>query len=61
MIDIFPGKRMLQLRVKPLTHHELINVLASKEPVYREEEDAFNYWYFKFKINKLYDQIGTFL
>lgn len=34
-------KRMVQLRVHPLTHAELINALSTKDPVYREEEDAF--------------------
>lgn len=34
-------KRMVQLRVQPLTHIELVNALSSKDPVYREEEEAF--------------------
>lgn len=84
--DVITCKRMLQLRVKPLTHVELINALrlalwykfspkffsfvcqpkktrmkyrffpfiqyfdslpsnSAKEPVYREEEEAFLSWY----------------
>lgn len=34
-------KRMVQLRVQPLTHAELVNALAARDPVYREEEEAF--------------------
>lgn len=34
-------KRMVQLRTHPLTHAELVNALSFKDPVYREEEDAF--------------------
>lgn len=34
-------KRMVQLRTHPLTHAELINAISTKNPVYREEEDAF--------------------
>ncbi|CRK93455.1 CLUMA_CG006991, isoform A [Clunio marinus] len=43
--DVITCKRMLQLRVKPLTHVELINALSTKEPIYREEEEAFLTWY----------------
>lgn len=76
--DVITCKRMLQLRVKPLTHVELINALrfvrrkyiltfqlsagkqrrnyslslivllyrfSTKEPVYREEEEAFLSWF----------------
>ena len=32
---------MVQLRVHPLTHGELVNALSSRNPVYREEEEAF--------------------
>lgn len=32
---------MVQLRTHPLTHAELVNALSFKDPVYREEEDAF--------------------
>lgn len=34
-------KRMVQLRVHPLTHGELVNSLSSRDPVYKEEEEAF--------------------
>lgn len=33
---------MVQLRTHPLTHVELINALSTKDPVYKEEEDAFS-------------------
>lgn len=48
--DVITCKRMLQLRIKPLTHVELINALSIKEPVYREEEEAFLSWWAKVKI-----------
>lgn len=32
---------MVQLRVHPLTHGELVNALSLRSPVYREEEEAF--------------------
>lgn len=34
-------KRMVQLRVQPLTHVELVNALSTRDPVYKEEEEAF--------------------
>ena len=34
-------KRMVQLKVRPLTHLELINALSLRDPVYKEEEDTF--------------------
>ncbi|XP_072753681.1 IQ and AAA domain-containing protein 1-like isoform X2 [Anoplolepis gracilipes] len=39
--EVMTTKRMVQLRTHPLTHAELVNALSSKDPVYREEEDAF--------------------
>lgn len=45
-------KRMLQLRVQPLTHAELINTLSSKDPVYKEEEEAFNLWWGKTPLGR---------
>ncbi|XP_031776762.1 dynein regulatory complex protein 11 [Nasonia vitripennis] len=45
--EVMTTKRMVQLRVQPLTHIELINALSLKDPVYREEEDAFLNWYSK--------------
>ncbi|XP_015588089.1 dynein regulatory complex protein 11 [Cephus cinctus] len=45
--EVMTTKRMVQLRVQPLTHGELVNALSAKEPVYREEEDAFLTWFSK--------------
>ncbi|XP_070518550.1 dynein regulatory complex protein 11 [Cardiocondyla obscurior] len=39
--EVMTTKRMVQLRTHPLTHVELVNALSFKDPVYREEEDAF--------------------
>ncbi|GAB1866288.1 DRC11 protein [Camponotus japonicus] len=39
--EMMTTKRMVQLRTHPLTHAELVNALSFKDPVYREEEDAF--------------------
>ncbi|KAG5668405.1 hypothetical protein PVAND_016345 [Polypedilum vanderplanki] len=51
--DVITCKRMLQLRVKPLTHVELINALSTKEPVYREEEEAFLSWWSKTPLGRI--------
>lgn len=40
-------KRMLQLRVHPLSPLELINALCKRIPVYKEEEEAFALWWTK--------------
>lgn len=40
-LQVMTTKRMVQLRTHPLTHAELVNALSFKDPVYREEEDAF--------------------
>ncbi|XP_072753683.1 IQ and AAA domain-containing protein 1-like isoform X4 [Anoplolepis gracilipes] len=45
--EVMTTKRMVQLRTHPLTHAELVNALSSKDPVYREEEDAFLAWFSK--------------
>ncbi|KAK0090731.1 hypothetical protein PV325_006290 [Microctonus aethiopoides] len=45
--EVMTTKRMVQLRVQPLTHVELINALSTHHPVYREEEEAFMAWYLK--------------
>ncbi|KAK0171579.1 hypothetical protein PV328_005017 [Microctonus aethiopoides] len=45
--EVMTTKRMVQLRVQPLTHVELINALSTHNPVYREEEEAFMAWYLK--------------
>ncbi|XP_076288355.1 dynein regulatory complex protein 11 isoform X1 [Lasioglossum baleicum] len=48
--EVMTTKRKVQLRTHPLTHVELINALSSKDPVYREEEDAFLAWLTKTPI-----------
>ncbi|XP_014228258.1 IQ and AAA domain-containing protein 1 [Trichogramma pretiosum] len=45
--EVMTTKRMVQLKVRPLTHIELINALSTREPVYKEEEDTFLNWYSK--------------
>lgn len=43
-------KRMLQLRVHPLSPLELVNVLCKKTPIYKEEEEAIEVWWSKTPI-----------
>lgn len=43
-------KRVLQLVVQPLTHYEIINALSKRQPIYKEEEEAFLQWYSKTPI-----------
>ncbi|XP_047113172.1 dynein regulatory complex protein 11 [Schistocerca piceifrons] len=50
--DVMTCKRVLQLRIRPLTHAELINELCKQEPVYKEEEESFMQWYAKTPIGK---------
>ncbi|KAK9503007.1 hypothetical protein O3M35_011672 [Rhynocoris fuscipes] len=50
--DVFTCKRVLQLRMHELTHAEIINVLCTKEPVYREEEEEFLNWFTKTPIGR---------
>uniref|UniRef100_A0A182HHP9 Transcription termination factor 2 n=1 Tax=Anopheles arabiensis TaxID=7173 RepID=A0A182HHP9_ANOAR len=50
--EVITCKRMLQLRVHPLTHLELINALSALEPVYKEEEEAFLYWWCKTPLGR---------
>ncbi|XP_029661552.1 dynein regulatory complex protein 11 isoform X2 [Formica exsecta] len=45
--EVMTTKRMVQLRTHSLTHAELVNALSFKDPVYREEEDAFLAWFSK--------------
>ncbi|XP_044579210.1 dynein regulatory complex protein 11 [Cotesia glomerata] len=45
--EVMTTKRMVQLRVQPLTHVELVNALSTRDPVYKEEEEAFLAWYSK--------------
>lgn len=40
-------KRMLQLRVHPLSPLEIINVLCKKTPIYKEEAEALDIWWSK--------------
>uniref|UniRef100_A0A1B0CRU6 Putative aaa+-type atpase n=1 Tax=Lutzomyia longipalpis TaxID=7200 RepID=A0A1B0CRU6_LUTLO len=50
--EVITCKRMLQLRLQPLTHVELINSLSTKDPVYREEEEAFLTWWGKTPLGR---------
>lgn len=50
--EVITCKRMLQLRVQPLSHAELINVLCTKDPVYIEEEEAFLLWWTKTPLGR---------
>ncbi|XP_062535222.1 dynein regulatory complex protein 11-like [Armigeres subalbatus] len=50
--EVITCKRMLQLRTQPLTHLELINALSALEPVYKEEEEAFMYWWCKTPLGR---------
>ncbi|CAH0389071.1 unnamed protein product [Bemisia tabaci] len=50
--EVMTCKRVLQLRIQPLTHAEIINVLSRFEPVYKEEEEAFMQWYAKTPIGR---------
>lgn len=45
-------KRILQLVVQPLNHFELINALSKRQPVYKEEEEAFQQWLSKTPIGR---------
>lgn len=40
-VQVMTTKRIVQLKTHPLTYGELINTLSTKNPIYREEEDAF--------------------
>nr|CAD7425193.1 unnamed protein product [Timema monikensis] len=50
--EVMTCKRILQLRVLPLTHAELINALCKHEPVYKEEEESFLQWFIKTPIGR---------
>lgn len=45
-------KRVLQLVVQPLNHFELINALSKRQPIYKEEEEAFLQWLQKTPIGR---------
>ncbi|RZF48213.1 hypothetical protein LSTR_LSTR006180 [Laodelphax striatellus] len=50
--EVMTCKRVLQLRIQPLTHAEIINVLSRYEPIYKEEEEAFMQFYSKTPIGR---------
>lgn len=50
--EVITCKRMLQLRVRPLAYTELINALSLREPVYREEDEAYAQWLQKTPLGK---------
>lgn len=50
--EVITVKRNLRLRVQPLTHLELINALSTKDPIYREEEEAFLSWWSKTPLGR---------
>ncbi|KAK9877836.1 hypothetical protein WA026_020068 [Henosepilachna vigintioctopunctata] len=45
--EVLTVKRTLQLLVHPLHPFELVNSLCSKNPVYKEEEEALDTWWLK--------------
>nr|XP_023012366.1 IQ and AAA domain-containing protein 1 [Leptinotarsa decemlineata] len=45
--EVMTVKRMLQLRIHPLSPLELVNVLCQKTPIYKEEEEAMEQWWSK--------------
>ncbi|KAK5643004.1 hypothetical protein RI129_009171 [Pyrocoelia pectoralis] len=60
--EVITVKRMLRLRVQPLSPLELINVLCKKTPVYRDEEEAFESWWLKTPLPKRRNQaVETYL
>lgn len=50
--EVMTCKRVLKLRIQPLTHAELINELCKYDPVYKEEDEAFMQWYMKTPIGR---------
>lgn len=54
--QVITCKRKLQLRVQPLAHAELINVLCTMDPVYREEEEAFVGWWQKTPLGRRFQR-----
>lgn len=48
--EVMTIKRVLQLRIHPLSPLELINILCKKTPIYKEEEEAFEQWWSKVPI-----------
>ncbi|XP_054743472.1 dynein regulatory complex protein 11 [Anastrepha obliqua] len=54
--EVLTCKRKLQLRTQPLSHAELINALSTRDPVYREEEEAFDSWWSKTPLGRRYER-----
>lgn len=54
--EVLTCKRKLQLRTQPLTHAEIINTLSMRDPVYREEEEAFDNWWSKTPLGRRYER-----
>ncbi|KAE8744483.1 hypothetical protein FOCC_FOCC008871 [Frankliniella occidentalis] len=50
--DVMTCKRILQMRVQPLTHAELVAALSRHDPVYKEEEEAFLSWFQRTPIGR---------
>ncbi|KAJ1529199.1 hypothetical protein ONE63_006003 [Megalurothrips usitatus] len=50
--DVMTCKRILQMRVQPLTHAELVSALSRHDPVYKEEEEAFFAWFQRTPIGR---------
>ncbi|XP_056633947.1 dynein regulatory complex protein 11 [Diorhabda sublineata] len=48
--EVMTVKRMLQLRIHPLSPLELVNALSKRIPIYKEEEDCFEQWWSKVPI-----------
>uniref|UniRef100_A0AAR5Q5M1 ATPase AAA-type core domain-containing protein n=1 Tax=Dendroctonus ponderosae TaxID=77166 RepID=A0AAR5Q5M1_DENPD len=45
--EVITVKRMLQLRIHPLSPLELVNALCKRTPVYKEEDEALELWWSK--------------
>ncbi|XP_076395728.1 dynein regulatory complex protein 11 isoform X2 [Megachile rotundata] len=48
--EVMTTKRIVQLKMHPLTYGELINAISMKNPIYCEEEDTFLAWLAKTPI-----------
>ncbi|KAL1518041.1 hypothetical protein ABEB36_001727 [Hypothenemus hampei] len=48
--EVMTVKRVLQLKVRPLSPLELVNALCKRIPVYKEEEEALEMWWSKVPI-----------
>ncbi|XP_026465095.1 IQ and AAA domain-containing protein 1-like [Ctenocephalides felis] len=59
--EVITCKRMLQLRVRPLAYTELINALSSRDPVYREQDEAFAQWLLKTPLGKRKQRMAEML